>query len=184
LLAPLIYLLGNGYLDRMATLKDPMAENSAYTRILAAKAAIAMWEDYPLTGVGFGGLNQMALQHKYLDLPYPLVVHNTYVELLVGSGVLALIIYLALIGFCLYYLAATIRHEKHTNPQYARYAMALQASLLTFCLGSYFLSRVTFDVFYMILAASATLLELVRETPSLQEYSEIMEGQPAADTVE
>lgn len=176
LLAPVIYLLGNSYLDRMATLKDPTADSSANDRILAAKAAIAMWKDYPLTGVGFGGLNQMALQHKYIDLDQPLVVHNTYIELLVGSGIFALITYLAVLGFCICYLGTTIGREKHTNPQCARYARALQTSLLTFCLGSYFLSRVTFDMFYMILAAAAVLRDLVRQNAfSVGEYPE---GEP------
>jgi probable O-glycosylation ligase (exosortase A-associated) len=163
LAAPVVYLLGNGYLDRMATLKNPTADSSANDRILAAKAAIQMWKDHPITGVGFGGLNQMALQHKYLDLDQPIVVHNTYIELLVGSGIFAMVIYLAVFGFSIYYLGATIRRRRRTNAQCTRFAMAMQASLLIFCLGSYFLSRVTFDMFYMILAAAAVLLELVRQ---------------------
>jgi putative inorganic carbon (HCO3(-)) transporter len=171
MVSALVYVLGDTYVERLGTLRNPEEEGSARARILAARAAIAMWKDYPLTGVGFGGLNQMALQARYIEEETkPMVVHNTYLELLVGSGIAAFLIYIALLVGCLVWLGTTIRTARQQRPDLVTYAFALQTSLVTFCLGSYFLSRVTYDMFYMVLAATALYWDLWRKGEVMSDY--------------
>ncbi|MFH1755907.1 MAG: O-antigen ligase family protein, partial [Candidatus Latescibacterota bacterium] len=66
---------------------------SIYTRLQAAKSAISLFLQYPLTGVGLN--NFMA--RSGTDLYVQLVAHNSYLEILAGVGVFGFIAWMSII---------------------------------------------------------------------------------------
>ena len=90
-----IYLVQDAYTARMSTLEAPEEEASAASRIAHAHAAYGIWLDHPFLGVGFGGMNYAAIAPRYGAPDDGHVAHNTYLQILVDSGTLALILFLA-----------------------------------------------------------------------------------------
>jgi putative inorganic carbon (HCO3(-)) transporter len=152
LVLPGLYLVGDRYLDRMSTLTDVQSDNSAWSRVVFAEAAIRMWSDYPLLGVGFGEENYVFLSDQYLD---PNVagrkVHNTYLQMLVDSGIFAFLIYNALLWGTIWWLGRSIKKMNRLRPEWAAYPLMIQSSLLAFAIGSTFYSRGDFELCYMLL---------------------------------
>ena len=122
--------------------------------------------DYPLLGVGFGRHNQQVLLAKYL--PSSLnwgskVLHNTYLQAAVDSGMFAFLLYMALMIGALLWLFVVIQKTRKTDPQTAAAAKAMESSILVFAVGSCFLSRVDYDMYYMMLMCVAVLYEIRKE---------------------
>jgi O-antigen ligase len=155
LILPGLYLVGDRYLERMSTLKDVESDNSAWSRVVFAEAAIRMWSDYPLLGVGFGEENYVFLSDQYLD---PGVagrkVHNTYLQMLVDSGIFAFLIYTALLWGTIWWLGRSIKKMNRLRPEWAAYPLMIQSSLIAFAIGSTFYSRGDFELCYMLLMAA------------------------------
>ena len=86
-----IYLVRESYFQRMSTLTDPLEEGSARTRIALSKGGLRMAADHPLLGVGFGSENERQIIGQYLNEGEGtgLYLHNTYLQVLVDSGVFA-----------------------------------------------------------------------------------------------
>jgi probable O-glycosylation ligase (exosortase A-associated) len=168
---PAVYLVRDSYLDRLATLKDPTQEVSANSRLELAQAAIDCWKDYPVFGVGFGGASFMRLGERYLPGQTGLMVHNTYLQILVDSGAPALAVYVILLFGTIVWLGRSAARVRGLAPLTVPYPYALQASLAVFAVGSTFLSRVTFDMTYMLLMASACWYSV--EKSVLEESAEL-----------
>lgn len=163
LCAPALYMMRTSYFDRLATLQNPEEDASAYSRLEYQKAALAMWKDYPWFGVGFGMNNYVRLVPQYLGRNDIHVAHNTYLQMLVDSGVFAFLIYVGLLVAVLVWLGKSAKETRQTMPSLEVYPMALQASLAAFAVGSTFVSRVEFDLFYILLAAAASWQIVYRE---------------------
>jgi len=95
--APAVWMVQRDYVKRLETIKAPTQEASAAGRIAFARAALAMWKDYPIFGVGFGTDNWVQLSPKYLGHYDYHVVHNTYLQMLVDSGIFAFVLYVILL---------------------------------------------------------------------------------------
>lgn len=160
-IAPSVYLVRTSYFARLETLKNPEEESSARSRIQYARAAVEMWKDYPLLGVGFGMENQLALWNHYADETQ--VVHNTYLQVLVDSGTFAFLIYVALLWGTIIWLGISTRRMRHENPGREIYPIAIQTALIAFAVASTFLSQVRFDFLYMLLAAAACWREIYND---------------------
>ncbi|MBI4892554.1 MAG: putative O-glycosylation ligase, exosortase A system-associated [Acidobacteria bacterium] len=162
------YLVKDTLLKRMetvATVGSSDAESSAQSRLVLSAAAIRMWMDYPLFGVGFTEKNEQALIGKYLqgeDKAHAgKVIHNTYTQLLADTGIFALIIYLYLLfGTIMKMRAAGRRARQRGDDAAAGICDAILTALITYAVGSTFLSRTTFDFFYMLVMTAATYLTL------------------------
>jgi O-antigen ligase len=151
-----IYLLGDSYLDRMATLKDPEQEASAKQRLDQNKVAFAMWQDYPLFGTGFGGEKYQRLTSEYGGEDQIHIVHNTYIQLLVESGICTVFIYVVLLLSVIFWLQGSIRRANSGVGWAAAYPLALQTTLIGFAVVIIFHPRARYDLYYMlIMAASA-----------------------------
>ncbi len=157
--APSIHLVRQTYLPRLATLEAPEEENSALLRLIYARGAVRMWLDHPFLGVGFGSRNQMLLWHKYMSeatRSEPQVIHNTYLQILVDSGFFALLIYAVLLLGTIIFLQKSAARAKWEHPGMEAYPLALAASLAAFAVGCTFLSRVEFDLAYILLMCAAS----------------------------
>ncbi len=176
LTAPAIYLGGQAYTERMSTLGDIEDDASAYSRLPMAMAALRMWSDYPLTGVGWGEENFTALAPQYLGRFTKLVVHNTYVQTLVDSGIFALILYLVANWGTIIWLGRAARRLRHIGHRHGyAYCVGLQTSLIAWSLGSTFYSRADFELFYFVLLSAAAFYPL---------YHRIMAEQPSEAAAE
>lgn len=151
------YMVRQSYITRLSTLQNPGGESSASLRILYAKVAFRIWRDHPLFGVGFGTLNEMNVMGKYIPLSAhgAQVIHNTYLQMLTDSGTAAALIYVFLVFGVLFWLGRSARRMALFYPDLAVYPAMLHTSLLAFAIGSTFLSRVEFDLFYMLLMGAA-----------------------------
>jgi probable O-glycosylation ligase (exosortase A-associated) len=159
--APAVWMVQRDYTKRLETIGAPTQEASAAGRIEYTRAALAMWKDYPLFGVGFGTDNWVALSPKYLGHYDFHVVHNTYAQMLVDSGIFAFLLYVILLFGTIRKAGKLARNVPDGSPM-RPICLALQTSLVAFAVGSTFLSRVGFDLLYIVLMA-VTTAELVAE---------------------
>jgi O-antigen ligase len=89
-----ILLTPRYYWDRVLALRDIASGGardwSVYTRWLALTTAWELFLHHPLTGVGIGNFIVAGAYRVFLRI----VVHNTYLEILVGTGVFGLMTFL------------------------------------------------------------------------------------------
>lgn len=161
-MAPLVYMVKDEYLARMSTLKDFKEERSAASRIDFARAALGMWADYPVTGVGFGARNYIAKNEKYLGYKDEHGVHNTYLQLLVDSGIFAYLIYTSTLFGTIVWLGKTAKHYRLAGSKRRHLPYAIQAGLLAFAVGGTFGSCERMDLVYMLLMAAAAWHQIER----------------------
>lgn len=148
LLVPAFFLVGHSYVDRLSTLRNPSEESSAASRLRQNEIAWELWKERPWTGVGFGGKNYMRVTEE------PVVIHNTYLQILVDSGLFACLTFSSLLLFTICWLGHTCNPDR-TPPEYLWLPRALQTALVGFGIDAVFHPRCTFDFTYMLLMASA-----------------------------
>lgn len=126
-LGPLAILLAVGFLvtpryywDRVLSLPDALRNStqdwSVYTRMLALQTAWEMFLDHPITGVGLGNFLGSSAYRLFVRI----VVHNTYLEILVGTGILGLMAYVTLLGSGLRHSVAGARRRWNSHPAWMR----------------------------------------------------------------
>jgi probable O-glycosylation ligase (exosortase A-associated) len=155
--APAVYVVRDTYLARLSTIttNEAEADGSIRSRINHRRAAFAMWKDYPFFGVGFGMENYVLLAPQYLGYDDFHVAHNTYFQILADSGAFAFLIYICLFFGTIVWLERSARAAARDTPGKEVYPLAIQTSLIAFAVGSYFLSRDTYDLLYIVLMAAA-----------------------------
>ncbi len=167
------FLIRDTFLKRMATIKtvgSEEAESSAQSRLVLAVAAAKMWKDYPLLGVGFTETNEQRLISRYVPPEYSesyqnKVIHNTYMQMLADCGIFALILYVWLLfGAIVQMRRAARRAENAGDLVAAAAANAIMVSLITYAVGSTFLSRTSFDFFYVLAMTAAAYLNAESRT--------------------
>lgn len=160
------YLVWDSFSSRMSTLKNPVMEGSARSRIELALAAPRLWLDYPLFGVGFTETNQQRLIFKYVPPEYATeyagkVLHNNWLQILVDSGIFAFLLYVWLVFRTLFHCWREGRKWiKRGDTANAAIPNAIAASMGTFVVGSTFLSRTSFDLLYVLLCTAAAWTEI------------------------
>ena len=142
-------------IERYATLQNVQTDGSAMGRIAAWKTALNMSEDNPVFGVGYGCFQWLypryASQAAYEGRR---VAHNAYLQILAECGGPALALYVFLMLASFWSLAKLRREAKrryHTS-WIINYANMLEATLVAFAVGSMFLNRAQFDLFYHFIA--------------------------------
>lgn len=154
-----IYLVQDQYFPRMATLENVHHEASAESRFLHATTALKMWSDYPWLGVGFGGINYSALVSRYMKTTdrslADHVAHNTYLQMLVDSGIFAFLLYCSMLFYAIRWLGKSATRMRLLHPQLEAIPLAIQGPLVVFALGSTFYSCQRMDLPYLFLMAAA-----------------------------
>jgi probable O-glycosylation ligase (exosortase A-associated) len=185
---PSVYLVKDSYVGRMESLNGAQTaeqDRSVLERMEALRVGARIWEDYPLIGVGFGSDNQRMLWYRYANTSLyrtPLVVHNTYLQMMVDSGIFALLVYVSLLGGAIVMMEISVRRLKRAESPLCACPLAIEAALVTFAVGSTFLTRITFDFAYFLLMMGAAwliveplhleALEAAREEEEEREASE------------
>ncbi|GIU74197.1 MAG: hypothetical protein KatS3mg004_1284 [Bryobacteraceae bacterium] len=164
--AGLAYLVWDSLSSRMSTLKNPETEASARSRIILAQSAPKIWLDYPFFGVGFTETNQQRLIFKYVPPEYAVeysgkVLHNNWLQILVDSGIFAFLLYVGLIVSVTFRMWRRGRASLRAGDiEGAAIPLAIAVSLAVFIVGSTFLSRTTFDLYYVLICTAAAWTEI------------------------
>ena len=155
--------------ERYETIGEYEADKSAMGRIQAWQTSIAMANDRPLVGVGFGMPAYLAEYNNYKkdEHDYPHVAHSVWFSVLGEAGYVGLGLYVALVVSSLWMarrvrrLAAGLGREGGT---WARdYASMIECTIGTFAVGATFLSKVTFEFGYAVFVLVVPLLALVEK---------------------
>lgn len=163
-----VFIIGVGYLSlpktmfsRLGTLHNVEADGSAMGRVEMWKRAIKIVSVDPVTGIGLGCFN------FYNSVMYPgqtnLVTHSVYFQILAGTGIPGLLIYLTII----FYSISTL-HKSYINCR--KYAFLLEQlnwagqtafwmrnALIGYVVGSAFLDMFVYDVPWYFLFYSQIL---------------------------
>lgn len=188
-----VVLAGSSLVQRVQTIAHYEDDDSAAGRLEYWKAALKMSADYPLFGVGFGGLNYIEQASRYLPNHNERghFVHNTYLQVLADSGYPAMLTYCGLFFGSLWWLQKIRKALKENKPDAVPIVDALQLSLLAYCIGSTFVSRVMYDYGYMLVMATGCVwmayrkevLPLLHPAPAAPEMPaiEVAVDAPTAD---
>jgi len=146
------------YVERIQLIANYEEDASSRARLKAWSIAQSMILDRPLFGVGFGGFEREYSRFDpeeeqggvALKPGEAHVAHNSYLQIWAECGSLAFILYLVLVMGSFWDLR---RIRKEASQRYhsswiLNYTTMFEASLVTFVVGSTFLNRAHFDLFY------------------------------------
>ncbi len=180
---PAILLVKGSYMQRLSTIDDIEEDGSISSRIELQQAALRMWQDHPFLGVGFGGDNFAALASLYMGRGNKHVVHNNYLEILVGSGIFAFVLFTGLLWGAIRWLGRSVKKMRLEHPELEAYPAALEGALIAFAFGSLFASRAYYDFIYILLMSVAAWYEVTQQlTPNQASSAQPTQriGTPAA----
>ena len=114
--ALLVIALWPGWDGTIASLVPGNRPDAVIDRLTIWRTAFDVWRDNPIFGVGLGNFRDHAMQRQ-IDLLVPLGyesfhAHNTYIELLVDTGLVGLLTYL---GFLVAILTALLRRWRQVR---------------------------------------------------------------------
>jgi probable O-glycosylation ligase (exosortase A-associated) len=140
------------YKERLKTLLEPTEEGSAASRLKAWGIATRMAMDNPVFGVG---MNKFGKHYRQYHPDYQfgeqvIVAHSSYFQIWAECGTPALLLYLGLLfgAFVTCWRVRAEARRRYHSSWIINYANMLEASLVAFMVGSAFLNRAHFDLFY------------------------------------
>ncbi|MEY2746667.1 MAG: hypothetical protein RL112_1709 [Planctomycetota bacterium] len=153
----------SAYVERIGSITEYQEDGSAQGRLAAWKVAGAMIVDRPLFGVGFD-----KFQRNYRDYDENVattsdaqatptgtrVAHNSYLQVWAECGSIAFAMYMILLVYSLWDLSRVRRaaQARYHTSWILSYANMFEAALVAFAVGSMFLNRAHFDLFYHFVA--------------------------------
>jgi probable O-glycosylation ligase (exosortase A-associated) len=180
----LVVLLGviaapSAYMERISSITQYEEDGSAKGRLAAWVVAGNMIVDKPLFGVGFD-----KFQRNYREYDdnvttaddgavAPLgtrVAHNSYLQVWAECGTLAFAMYISLLVLSFLELRRVRRMAEmryHTS-WIISYAVMFEAALVAFTVGSMFLNRAHFDLYYHFVAIVAVFGVVARRAMEVQ----------------
>jgi len=159
-----IHLVQDMFTERMSTLAHPTDEASANSRIVLAGVALQIFQEHPFLGIGFGGLNFAVAEQRITGDVRQHVAHNTYLQVLVDSGIFALFLYVALLGYTIFGLERSAHLWGPIAPERAAIARSIQIPLIVFAVGAVFYSCERMDWPFMLILSGAAWLSISRRT--------------------
>jgi O-antigen ligase len=193
LCAPALFIAGSSYMDRMSTLAalsedgSQEMESSMMGRLRLNKAGIQVWLDNFWFGVGYGGDNWVLASRPILGERSVHHVHNNYVQWGVDAGVFAFMIVCGQLLMSFLLFRRTRARIQITHPGMEVYALIGEAAVAGFTVGSTFLSRTDYDLFYYLIMFAAAwwniertqLAETTATVPADVSSRPAAQGQPA-----
>ena len=146
----------HSYKERLLTILHPTEEGSANSRLKAWGIATNMALDNPVLGVGMYKFQQHYREYN----PNPesgetvIVSHSSYFQIWAECGTPALLLYFSLIigSFLTCWRVRALAARRYFSSWILNYATMFEASLAAFVVGSTFLNRAHFDLFYHFVA--------------------------------
>jgi probable O-glycosylation ligase (exosortase A-associated) len=149
------------YKDRIATIGSYEKDSSALGRLAAWNVARNMITTHPMFGVGF---DRFLRNYRAYDRSTPPggaagegiihVAHNSYLQIWAECGTPAFLLYLSLMALTyldLWRIRRLAREHYHAS-WILSYTTMFEASFTAFVVGSFFLNRAQFDLFYHFVA--------------------------------
>jgi probable O-glycosylation ligase (exosortase A-associated) len=142
--------------ERFVSIANYQEDGSANARFRSWAVAIRMAVANPLLGVGLSNFRGSYLEYQ----PNPTVrelagqdiyvAHNSYLQIWAETGTPALLIYLGFIAlsFLTVWRVRARARRRYAESWIINYATMFESSLVAFVIGSTFLNRAHFDLFY------------------------------------
>jgi O-antigen ligase len=133
-------------------------EEAELARIVAWTAGARMIESHPLVGVGLG--NFKPLMPKYADRGTRIdsIAHNTYIEVAAELGLPTLGVFLGIPVFSYRSLETAQKRARRAGNEFPYYAaLGLQAGLVGYMVGAFFLSAEYQKLFWLVIMLSMCL---------------------------
>ena len=162
------FFLPAEYFDRLKTLTSSEAiqtDGSAMGRIAAWKTAVNMAVKNPVFGVGMTNFEQNFNRYKLERSWRPRVAHNAYLQVWAECGTPALLLYLFMILYSWWRLVRLRKEalQKYNSSWIINYAAMFEVTIVAFIVGSTFLNRATFDLFYHVVAIAVAFEVIARK---------------------
>jgi len=146
----------SGIVERLQSIGDYEEDSSAQSRLSAWRVAGVMIKSNPVFGVGFGHFQDnyrrydQATKDRSVDMHETHVAHNSYLQIWAECGTPTFLLYISLIAlsFIDLWKLRSIASRRYHSSWILNYATMFEASMATFVLGSVFLNRAHFDLFY------------------------------------
>lgn len=138
-------------------------DKSSMDRLHAWRAGWEMIKDYPYVGLGLGHFDYFSAKYMKRFLPAGernMAAHNTYVELTAETGIPALILFLALLGFSLWDLKR-IRDIAPRRSPLIHFSYMLELSIWGYMVCGFFLSSQGSEFIYILMAMAVALKGVV-----------------------
>lgn len=149
------FLVPQSYKDRIGSIQNYEQDGSSLGRIAAWNTAINMTKANPVFGVGFENFQNSYYRYKSgLQSEGKRVAHNAYFQIMAESGLPAYFFYMFLIVATMWALWKVRRRaeEMYAKSWIRDYAVMFEATMVAFIVGSTFLNRAQFDLFYHFVA--------------------------------
>ena len=160
------------YKERIATIGSYEEDQSARGRLEAWAVAGNMIAANPMFGVGFDRFQQNYRAYDTKSGPAAgapdtgiHVAHNSYLQIWAECGTPAMALYLLLIvlSYVDIWRVRKMARERYHASWILSYATMLEASLTAFVIGSVFLNRAQFDLFYHFVAVIMMFGHIARQ---------------------
>jgi putative inorganic carbon (hco3(-)) transporter len=167
LIAFTVHFMPAKYFDRMGTMnsvESVQQDESMHGRIVAWKVAWYAARDRFPFGAGFYGPQLGPFYHAYFPNEMNHAAHSIYFQVLGEHGFIGLGIYLMLIAAAFIRASRIIRVARRVSDKrwIAELGVALQASLVVFCVSGAALSLAYYDLFVIAVCLMLPLWEMAR----------------------
>jgi probable O-glycosylation ligase (exosortase A-associated) len=180
-LVPLLLFMPQSFYDRASSIQQYNTDESFLTRLDSWWVAYRYAMDHVPFGAGFYGLNLQGVWDQYLPGEMH-AAHSIYFQTLGEQGIVGLALYLVVIVLGFLNLRTVIRNARANNGvAWTRdLAIALQLSLLAFCIGGAAAPMAFFDLPFLWVMLSSTLVYLSRQERPVRspEIPEILDSSP------
>lgn len=136
--------------------------NGEEARLIAWKAGLRMIEQHPVVGIGLGQFKPKMDIYADPGTRIDSIAHNTYLEIAAETGIPNFLVFMALLFYAYRSLSLTRRRASSTGPPLVHLAAtAVQAGLIGFMVGAFFLSAEHMKLFWLWMFLSMALPSLL-----------------------
>jgi putative inorganic carbon (HCO3(-)) transporter len=160
----ILSFMPSSFFTRMHSISNASDDASFTGRLMAWQVAIRYATDHFPFGAGFYGPQLGAIFHAYFPGEMIHAAHSIYFQVLGEHGYIGFALYILLI-LAAFLLNLQIIRRARRQPEFGwarNLAVALQASLLVFCVSGALLSMAYYDLFVIEIAMLIPLAEIVR----------------------
>lgn len=132
--------------------------NGEQARLIAWKAGLRMIEAHPITGIGLGQFKPKMDLYADPGTTLDTIAHNTYMEIAAETGLPNFLIFVTLLFFAYRSLSRVRRRASDSGPPLVHLAATgIQAGLVGFIVGAFFLSAEHMKLFWLMMFLSMAL---------------------------